>query len=322
MGQRIGTRQARVAAALWLLAATAGATGFPLPPDGDDLVGETYVVAVRDGETLVDIAREHDIGQQQLQRANPGVDRWLPPAGSPVLIPSHYVLPDAPRAGLVLNLPEMRLYHYPPRTGDAAPRVETHPVSIGRADWRTPLGETTVVAKQRDPPWYPPASLKAEAAADGRSLPDVVPPGPDNPLGGFALRLGLPGYLIHGTNRPLGVGMRVTHGCVRLLPEDIARLFDQVTVGTPVRIVDQPVKAGWRDGVLYVEVHPPLDEDRERGVDLFRHTLEQVYARLAERPAVLDGAALRDAVDAKRGVPVAVSLPGAAGMPIGGPLFD
>jgi L,D-transpeptidase ErfK/SrfK len=305
-----------------LLAVAAGATDFPLPPDGDDVVGEIYFVEVRDGETLVDIARAHDIGQEQLRRANLAIDRWLPAPGTPVLIPSRYVLPDAPHEGLVLNLPEMRLYHFPPQSGDAVPRIHTYPVSIGRADWATPLGETAVVAKQRDPPWYPPESLKAEAAAEGRSLPDVVPPGPDNPLGGFALRLGIPGYLIHGTNRPFGVGMRVTHGCIRMLPEDIARLFERVAVGTPVRIVDQPVKAGWLDGVLHVEVHPPLEEDTTRQADLFRHTLELVYARLTERPAVLDAAALRDAVDARHGIPVAVSQAGAVGMPLGNPLFD
>jgi L,D-transpeptidase ErfK/SrfK len=199
--------------------------------------------------------------------------------------------------------------------------VDTYPVSIGRMDWKTPLGETRVVRKQREPSWYPPASVRAEAAAAGDTVPEVVPPGPDNPLGDFALRLGLPGYLIHGTNKPYGVGMRVTHGCVRLLPEDIAELFERVRVGTAVQIVNQPVKTGWQDGVLYVEVHPPLDEDTDTGADLLRFTLERVYAELAQNPVVLDGQALRGAVSEMHGVPVAVSRPGVEGRPITNPLF-
>ena len=149
----------------------------------------------------------------------------------------------------------------------------------------------------------------------------MVPPGPDNPLGAFALRLGLPGYLIHGTNKPYGVGMRVTHGCVRLLPEDIEELFGRVGVGTPVQILNQPVKTGWHDNVLYVEVHPPLDEDATARDDLMRFTLERVYAELEKRPAVLDAEALRRAVSDAHGVPVAVSRPDVAGRSITNPLF-
>ena len=135
----------------------------------------------------------------------------------------------------------------------------TFPVGIGRMDWSTPLGVTRVKIKIADPAWYPPASIRDEHTSDGNPLPDKIAPGPDNPLGQYALQLALPGYLIHGTNRPYGVGMRVSHGCVRLYPEDISRLFDAVSVGTPVRIINQPYKAGWYHGVLYFEAHPPLE---------------------------------------------------------------
>jgi L,D-transpeptidase ErfK/SrfK len=188
-------------------------------------------------------------------------------------------------------------------------------------DWKTPLGAARIVRKQRNPSWHPPKSVRQEAAAEGETVPDVVPPGPDNPLGTRALRLSIPGYLIHGTNKPYGVGMRVTHGCVRLLPEDIEQLFDRVKVGTPVQIVNQPVKTGWQDGVLYVEVHPPLDEDPTAQEDRLRFTLERVYAALQQRPAVLDGRALRRAVEEMHGVPVAVSRPGVEGRAISNPVF-
>jgi L,D-transpeptidase ErfK/SrfK len=309
-----------VACFVLLYVGAAAAARFPMPEDGDDLIGEILLEKAARSETLLDIARRHDIGQEEIRLANAGLDRWLPEEHDPVLIPSRYILPEARREGLVLNLPEMRIYHFPPASG-GEPVVDTYPVSVGRMDWKTPLGGTRVVRKQRNPSWYPPASVRQEAAAAGESLPERVPPGPDNPLGAFALRLGLPGYLIHGTNKPYGVGMRVTHGCVRLLPEDIEELFARVPTGTSVQIVNQPVKVGWHQGVLYAEVHPPLDEDDSARADLLRFTLERVYAELAQNPAVLDGQALRLAVEEAHGVPVAISKPGVAGRPIDNPLF-
>jgi L,D-transpeptidase ErfK/SrfK len=308
--------------ALCLLAAPLQAARYALPANGDDLIGHPLLVKASRSETLLDIARAHGLGQEEIRIANPEVDRWLPREGDPVWIPTQFILPEARREGLVLNLPEMRVYHFPRAADDAEPVVDTYPASVGRMDWKTPLGQTRVIRKQRDPSWYPPASVKQEAAAAGDSVPDVVPPGPDNPLGAYALRLGLPGYLIHGTNKPYGVGMRVTHGCVRLLPEDIEELFSRVPVGTPVQIVNQPVKTGWLDGVLYVEIHPPLDEDDTAQTDLLRFTLEKVYAALEKRPAVLDGRALREAVAQPRGIPVAVSRSDAAGQPITHPWFQ
>lgn len=307
--------------AFLLHAGGADAARFPLPSTGNDLIGEPRQVTASGSQTLLDIARSQDVGQEEILHANPGVDRWLPGDGTPVVIPSHYVLPDARRRGLVLNLPEMRVYHFPKAARGTQAAVDTYPASVGRMDWKTPLGGTRVVRKQRDPSWHPPESVRKEAEAAGEDIPQVIPPGPDNPLGAYALRLGLPGYLIHGTNKPYGVGMRVTHGCVRLLPEDIEELFGRVPVGTPVQILNQPVKTGWQDGVLYVEVHPPLDEDQTAHKDLLRFTLERVYVELQKQPAVLDGRALRQAVEQARGIPVAISKPGVEGRPITNPLF-
>ena len=249
----------------WAPRPPAGPTNtFPLPPAGTDVVGDVWAVVARHEDTLPDLARRFDLGYDEIAAANPGVDVWLPGRGTKVLLPTEFVLPDAPREGLVLNLASMRLFYYPATGPEETPTVVTHPVGIGREGWATPQGKTKVVSKKAHPSWTVPASILAEHAANGDPLPGVVPPGPDNPLGDYAMRLGIPGYLIHGTNKPHGVGMRVSHGCIRLYPEDIERLFPEVPVGTPVRIVNQPYLAGWNNGVLYLEAHPPLEEDAAR----------------------------------------------------------
>lgn len=343
----------------------AQAENFSLPAAGDDIIGAIRHTRARQEDTLIDIARRFSVGQDEMVMANQNVDRWLPKAGTDVLIPQEYILPDAPRSGIVVNIPEMRMYYFPikarpaparvvkskkpsapvckpvanaPATGkspakapvtngkstaakppvtaakkaatppgkpsaasakpaanksapaakivcqpasvskqsESAPAVEstagfesaggeviTYPVSMGRMDWRTPLGMTRVIDKQKDPSWTPPASIKREHAAKGDPLPDVVPPGPDNPLGKYAMRLGVAGYLIHGTDaaKADGIGMRVTHGCMRMYNEDVAKLFPLIPVGAPVYLVNQPVKMGWKNGLLYMEVSQPLDED-------------------------------------------------------------
>ena len=234
---------------------------MPLPEF--DLIGAIHQTQARQEDTLLDIARRYDIGQEQIVRANPDVDRWLPGDGTKVVIPTRYILPAAPREGLVLNVPEMRLYYYPkPKPGET-PVVKTFPVGIGRQDWGTPLGTTRIVNKIKDPTWTPPASIRKEHLEKGDPLPAIVPAGPDNPLGQYAMRLAIGGgsYLIHGTNKALGVGMRASHGCIRMMPEDIEYLFQHVDVGAQVRIVSETAKVGWFGGKLYLEIHEPLEED-------------------------------------------------------------
>jgi L,D-transpeptidase ErfK/SrfK len=239
----------------------AAAETYPLPEDGGNVVGHLQGLVASHADSFLDLGRTFNIGYEELKLANPGVDPWIPGEGVRIVIPSRYVLPDAPRTGIVLNLAEMRLYYYPEaEDGGPAREVITHPISIGQVGWNTPLGTTSVVSKLTDPTWYPPASIRAEAEAEGDPLPLVVPPGPDNPLGRHALGIGFRGYLIHGTNKPYGLGMRVSHGCVRMYPEDIASLFADVPVGTPVHIVNQPIKMGWRDGILFMEAHPSAGE--------------------------------------------------------------
>jgi len=242
-----------------LLPAIACAEVFQLPPAGNDVVGAITVIEARQDDTLVDIARRHGLGYEEIIRANPDVDSWLPGAGTKVVLPTRYVLPPGPRRGVVLNLAEYRIYYYPEPADNELGVVMTYPISIGRMDWETPLGLTRIISKVRNPAWYPPASVRAEHAAEGDPLPRIVPPGPKNPLGAYAMRLGLPGYLIHSTNRPAGVGMRVSHGCIRMLPEDIGFLFEKVDVNTPVRIINEPLKMGWDGDQLILEAHRVLE---------------------------------------------------------------
>jgi L,D-transpeptidase ErfK/SrfK len=229
---------------------------YELEPEDIDVVGIYQRVNSQYTDTFTDIGRLHNVGYEELRAANPDIDPWLPGEGTEILLPTKFVLPRGKREGVIVNLAEFRIYYF--YKVDNRQLVATVPASIGRMDWATPLGLTRIVAKTEHPSWRPPASVREEYAADGRKLPLVVPPGPDNPLGDYALRLGIPGYLIHGTNRPAGVGMRVTHGCIRLFPEDIAWLFPKVSLETPVRFVNQPVKFGWKGDALYFEVHPEL----------------------------------------------------------------
>lgn len=229
---------------------------YNLPGHGSDLVGNEHFIKTHASDTFADIAAHYAIGYRELEIANPGVDPWLPGSHTQVVLPQRFILPDAPHHGIVLNTAEMRLYYYPKAQPD---KVITFPVSVGRGSWQTPITTTQVIAHIPNPAWYPPASIRAQYKKEGRPLPPVVAPGPDNPLGQFALRLGIPGYLIHGTSHPFAIGMQVTHGCIRLHPHDIRLLFHDVANDTKVTIVYQPFKAGWQNNVLYLEVHPPLD---------------------------------------------------------------
>ncbi len=302
--------------AVWLatlIAATtpASAEQFSLPAAESDVIGEMRTAETGPRDTLLDVARRNGLGYEEITNANPGVDAWLPGAGTPVTVPKRRLLPRAPREGIVINLPEHRLYWFPRAAPGEAPVVWTFPVSIGKMDWNTPLGITRIVAKIKDPTWTPPPSVREEHARRGDILPAVVPAGPDNPLGQFAMRLGIPGgaYLIHGTNRPAGVGMQVTHGCMRLYPEDIENLFGMVAVNTPVLIVNQPYKWGWHDGELLIEVHPPLQEDAGDPPTLTDLTRLIVEATRAE-PLAIDWIAAERVWREARGIPAVVSVAG------------
>jgi L,D-transpeptidase ErfK/SrfK len=285
------------------------AATYTLPSGSDSVIGEIQYVVARHEDTLLDIGRRHGVGYDEIVAANPGIDPWLPGDGTRVLIPSRYILPKE-RTGIVVSLAEHRLYYFPPPKDGQPAIVHTYPISIGKMDWKTPLGLTSIVNKRTKPIWYPPESVRREHAADGRPLPKAVPPGPDNPLGDFAMRLGIPGgaYLIHGTNRPAGVGMQVTHGCIRLFPEDIAQLFPLVPVNTPVRMVDQPYKMGWRGDELYMEVHTPLEGQADPETYNLTHITRMLVSATQDRAVAIDWAKAEQAFSRANGVPESVML--------------
>ena len=234
---------------------------FNLDDTTGNVVGELQVTKAQAEDTLPDIARRFNLGYEEIVRANPGVDPWLPGDGTEIVLPTQFVLPDAPRKGLVINLAALRVYYFPPHQDGKPQQVITHPIGIGKVGWSTPEGVTKVTSKRKDPVWTPPLSVRKEHKENGDPLPARVPPGPDNPLGAYMMTLGWPSYLVHGTNKPYGVGMRSSHGCIRLYPEDIALLFNDIPIGTEVRVVNQPLVYGWHADNLYVQVFPALEDD-------------------------------------------------------------
>ena len=276
-----------------------------------EVLGEVQVLFARDENTLAGLARQYNLGYQALRNGNPDVDPWLPREGTPVFLPTMNVIPDGARDGILINLPSMRMMYFVRDSIVAGVEtrfmVTSHPIGIGREGWATPIGVTHITQKTRDPKWYPPASVRAEHAALGDPLPAVVPAGPDNPLGRFKMRLARPGYLIHGTNKPSGVGMRISHGCIRLYPEDIEALFDRVPTKTPVYIVDQPILAGWRDDVLYLEVHPPLAEDTRPMADEANRVITEALARRAHDPIEINRELVATIIAEKRGIPIPIT---------------
>jgi L,D-transpeptidase ErfK/SrfK len=294
----------------------ANATTYAMPENSSDSVITQYpdgmaLTRAEQDETLLDVARRFLLGQTEIVRMNPDVDRWLVKKGEIVRLSNKRILPDSPRNGITLNISEYRMYYYPPvKKGEKPRQVMSYAHGVGRQDWKTPLGQTKVARKIMNPSWHPPESIRREHAANGDPLPLIVPPGPHNPLGSRALYLNLPGeYRIHGTDidKIHGIGMQITHGCVRMYPEDVEELYDLVAVGTPVYIVKQPIKVGWLDNVLYIEAHPDLEGEET--------TLDQRFAvalRLIQKAnnnqdlPDFDQQALNKALKEQTGDPIAI----------------
>lgn len=277
---------------------------LPLPPPGEDVVGQVQVIKAKYEDTFADLGSTHALGYLEMIAANPGVDPWLPGEGTEIILPTRYVLPPGPRDGIVINLAEYRLYYFP--KGEDV--VHTYPLGIGREGWGSPLGAGRVTVKTPNPAWYPPKSIREEHAADGDILPTVVPPGPNNPLGPYKMTLSFPGYLIHGSNKKFGIGMRVSHGCFRMLNHNVLELADMVPVGTPVRIINEPYKFGFSAGKVYLEAHAPLDDEGVPSV-VDKHTA--VINTLLKREELnglrLDWEMVREVVASEDGLPVAIA---------------
>ncbi|HEY1891722.1 MAG TPA: L,D-transpeptidase family protein [Steroidobacteraceae bacterium] len=287
---------------------------FALAP-GQDVVGALQIVKVRKDETLSDIGRRFNVGLGEMTRANPNVDPWIPKQGTQVVVPTQYILPDAPHRGIVVNVAAMRLFYFPPHKRGEPQTVITHPVGIGRQGWKTPIGVTHVLWHEKNPVWHVPPSIIVEHRQEGDKLPKVMGPGPDNPLGDYALHLGWPGYLIHGTNKPVSVGLRVSHGCVHLFPEDIAQIFKMVPNGTEVRVVNQPYLFGWNGGLLYLQSAGPLEDDKRPWKKESRRLLAVTLTReqrvdLRHSHDRIDWGHVAQLVNAPVGLPIPVSAAG------------
>jgi len=276
------------------------------PAKGAQVMGRLALVRVQDGDTLPDIARHFGLGHEAINAANPDVDVWAPRDGSRVLLPLMFVLPDAPRQGIVINLASMRLFHH----GGKNRPVLTYPVGIGEEGRSTPMGGMFVERKAVRPTWYVPASIRRDHAQRGDPLPAEVPPGPDNPLGEHALYLSRTSYVIHGTNKPYSIGLRATNGCIRLYPEDVEKLYRAVPVKTPVHVVNQPYLVGRAGGMLYLEAHAPQEELSAADVK------KKLYARLKDiekkETRRLDWKRVEETVTQARGIPVPI-LEGGSG---------
>jgi len=289
---------------------------FEIAPD-DDVVGVVQMVTTSKEDTLTDIARRFNVGYEEILRANPTVDPWLPGTDRAVVVPTQFILPNAPRTGVVINIAAMRLFYYPPHKSGEPQVVITHPIGIGKMGWATPEGVTKIVRRQADPTWRVPASvIKEHREERGEELDKVIGPGPDNPLGKFAFYLQWPSYLIHGTNKPAGVGLRSSHGCIRLYPEDIAQLYDTVPIGTQVRVVNQPFVFGWHEGQLYMQPYDVLEDDARNWKKAQRAQLTKAISSSQLKALKAHGGQVNwDLVTAlshePRGVPVPVSQDGA-----------
>ena len=246
-----------------------------MEPDAS-LIGALEKVHAENKDTLPDIARANGLGYQEIKLANPGVDTWLPGQGTEVVLPTLFVLPVVPHVGIVLNIPE------------------------------TPYMYTRIIQKKTRPSWHPPESIRKEHAEQGDPLPKRVPPGPNNPLGNYAMRLGMPEYIIHGTNKPFGIGMRVSHGCIRLYPEDIKSLYQQVELRTPVRIVNQPYKVGRYNDKIYLEAHPFMEEDAQQFEGNLTSVVEMLIKITGDMRYQVDWGLAHSVIAESNGIPVEI----------------
>lgn len=275
-----------------------------------DLIGEITYYLTTGEETLLDVARARNLGVPEISAVNPGIDPWVPAAERLLTLPTAFLLPEAPRTGIVINLGELRLFYFPPKDGP----VQSFAIGVGREGFNTPIGETRIVRKQEQPTWYPTESTLRDKPWVGK----VVPPGPDNPLGLHALYLGWPTYLIHGTNKPYGVGRRVSRGCIRMYPEGVERLFGEAKAGTKVTMVNQPVKLGWHEGELYLEVQPDLDQldELEATYGMSFKPPPDMRQRIVDRAGSdawrIDWPTVEAELVARRGLPVPITRPPAA----------
>jgi len=263
-----------------------------LDPKADTVIGILGEYTIKEKDTLLDVARDYDLGFNEMESLYPDIDPWVPPRGMKLVIPSQWILPQTRKYGLVINIAEMRVYYFLKSIG----MVRTYPIGIGDHGWFSPEGTFWVKEKRKKPAWYIPESLQEKYQMK------VMPPGPDNPLGDYWLGLSIAGYGIHGTNFPWAIGRLVTHGCIRLYPEDIEKLFPLVRVKTPVEILYEPVKVGLKEGRIFMEVHPDV---YQKIPDLKEYGTNKIRSSgLAEK---VNQELMLEALEKKQGIPVDIT---------------
>ncbi len=276
-------------------------------PEGHDIVGELKTLMAKHEDTLLDLARSHGLGFIDIIAANQGVDPWVPGEGTKILLPTAHIIPQNPRLGLIINLAEQRLYLHKPGSQNTI----TFPIGVGRDGWNTPLGNTKIIRKKENPIWFPPKSIREE----NPDLPIAILPGPNNPLGSHALYFDLPGYLIHGTNRPWGVGRRVSHGCIRMYPEDIKKLYALIPIDTQVTIINQPIKVAILGKQIYMEAHPDPEQadilEAEGKIIPLKAPLADIFFRIKENAGKLSGhinwGKVRETLAKRTGIPTRIT---------------
>jgi L,D-transpeptidase ErfK/SrfK len=277
---------------------------YPQPRPHNDLFGKIQYIYPQKKDRIYQVARRYNVGYYELIEANPDMPRHSRLSTTEeITIPSEFIIPNVKREGIIINLPELRIYFF----NKANDTIKTLPIAIGRFNWKTPAMQTSIVRKYKDPVWTVPKSIKAASAAKGIYLPDVVKAGPKNPLGAYALRLGRWSYLIHGTSAPNTIGKRASSGCMRTFPESIKSLYYAVPVGTPVQIVNEPIKMGWRNQILYMEVHEPLRETAKTRPEMTEEARTLIDKMTQNRPIHIDWQKVRNTLDEQSGMPVAIS---------------
>lgn len=293
-----------ISASLLMISSHAFATSYTIPSEKESVIGSIQTGWVKSGDQAADIAKAYDIGFNEIQNANPQINmnhRFA--SGREVMIPTQHLLPNAPRKGIVINLPEMRMYYY------SGNEVLTYPIGIGKPGKTIPVTTSKVTYKKTNPFWYPPQDIREFNLAQGVILPRVLPPGPDNPLGTYAIYMSVPTYLIHSTIFPESVGRRASFGCIRMYETDIESFFPTVNKGIPIEILNAPVKVGWQNKALFMEAHEPLEEYKDDVNASLPGMVHQIVERSGNEPILIDWQAVSFIAQNKDGIPHKIGVP-------------
>ncbi len=288
------------AAMIWLVSTNLFATGYTAPPANESLIGAVQYTSTGSADSVVTVSQRYDLGYNEIEMANPHLDMGrMFMSGAPLQLPLQHLLPNQPREGIVINLPEMRMYYYPAGSN----QVFTYPIGIGKIGKTIPIEKTIITRKAMHPTWTPPDDIREFNLEQGIVLPKVMQPGPDNPLGPYAIYLGIPTYLIHSTIFPESIGRRASFGCIRMYESDIKGFFPAVSRGIPVAIINSPVKVGWQDDHLYMEAYPALEEHNTAPDASLSGAVRLIAAVTGKQPILVDWQGVSYIAQQRDGIP-------------------